>query len=61
MKLKQMIFMKIFMRIKVNLIISGYSRDSKFFNPFNKKVIGKIKDKLKRKIISKFVGVKSIA
>ena len=61
MKLKQMIFMKIFMRIKVNLIISDYSRDSKFFNPFNKKVIGKIKDKLKRKIISKFVGVKSIA
>ena len=53
--------MKIFMRIKVNLIISDYSRDSKFFNPFNKKVIGKIKDKLKRKIISKFVGVKSIA
>ena len=61
MKLKQMIFMKIFMRIKVNLIISDYSRDSKFFNPFNKKVIGKIKDKLKRKIISEFVGVKSIA
>ena len=56
-----MIFMKIFMRIKVNLIISDYSRDSKFFNPFNKKVIGKIKDKLKRKIISEFVGVKSIA
>ena len=59
MKLKQMIFMKIFMRIKIRLIISDYPRDSKFFYPFNKKVIGKIKGKFKGKIISEFFLVKS--
>ena len=31
---------------------------SKFFDPVNKKVIGKIKDEFKGKIISKFVGLK---
>ena len=38
---------------------SDYSLNSKFFDPVNKKVIGKMKDEFKRKIISKFVGIKS--
>ena len=38
---------------------SEYSSNSKFFDPVNKKVIGKMKNKLKRKIISEFVGLKS--
>ena len=38
---------------------SDYPRDSKFFDPANKNVIGKMKGELKRKIISEFVGLKS--
>ena len=38
---------------------SDYSQHSKFFDLANKKVIGKMKDKLKRKIISEFIGFKS--
>ena len=38
---------------------SDYPKDSKFFDPANKKVIGKMKDKVKGKIISEFVGLKS--
>ena len=38
---------------------SDYPRDSKFFDPANKKVIGKMKDEFKGKIISEFVGLKS--
>ena len=37
---------------------SDYPEDSKFFDPINKKVIGKLKDKVKGKIISEFVGLK---
>ena len=33
--------------------------DSKFFDPDNKKVIGKMKGQFKGKIISEFVGSKS--
>ena len=32
--------------------------DSKFFDPVNKKSIGKIKDEFKAKIISEFIGLK---
>ena len=38
---------------------SDYSLNSKFFDPANKKVIGKMKDEFKGKIISEFVGLKS--
>ena len=36
-----------------------YPLDSKFFDPVNKKVIGKMKDEFKGKIIYEFVGLKS--
>ena len=38
---------------------SNYPQDLKFFDPVNKKVIGKMKDEFKKKIISEFVGLKS--
>ena len=38
---------------------SDYSLNSKFFAPVNEKVIGKMKDKFKGKLISEFVGLKS--
>ena len=38
---------------------SDYPEDSKFFDPVNKKAIGNMKDEIKRKIISEFVGLKS--
>ena len=39
--------------------LSDYPLHSKFFDPINKKVIGKMKDEFKGKIISAFVGLKS--
>ena len=38
---------------------SDYPGDSKFSNPVNKKVIGKMRDEFQGKIISEFVGLKS--
>ena len=38
---------------------SYYGLNSKFFDPVNKKVIGKMKDEFKERIISQFVGLKS--
>ena len=38
---------------------SNYSKDSKFFNETNKKVIGKMKDEFGAVIIIEFVGLKS--
>ena len=38
---------------------SEYSSNSKFFDPVNKKIIGKMKDEFKGKLIREFVGLKS--
>ena len=38
---------------------SYYSKDSEFFDPTNKKVIGKMKDVSEGKVIDEFVGLKS--
>ena len=38
---------------------SGYPLNLKFFDPFNNKVVGKMKDQFKGKIISEFIGLKS--
>ena len=38
---------------------SNYSKDSKFFDETNKKVIGKTKDKSGEVIVNAFVGLKS--
>ena len=38
---------------------SNYPEDSKFFDPTNKKVIGKMKDEKEGKINDEFVGLKS--
>ena len=37
---------------------SDFLLDSRFFDPVNKKVIGKMKDNFKRKMISEFAGLK---
>ena len=38
---------------------SNYSKDSKFFNETDKKVIGKMKDEFGAVTVSEFVGLKS--
>ena len=38
---------------------SDYPEDSKFFDPVNTKVIGKMIDEVKTKVISELVGSKS--
>ena len=60
MKLKQKMFMKTFCTDKNLFDFSDYPLHStaKFFDPVNKKVICKMKDEFKGKIISDFIGSK---
>ena len=39
---------------------SDYPLDSKFFDPVNKKVIGKMKDEFKERIVIEFIKVKDV-
>ena len=41
------------------LDFSNHPKDSKFFDPTNEKVIGKMKDMSEGKIMDEFVGLKS--
>ena len=38
---------------------SNQNKDSRFYDPFNKNVVHKMKDEVRGKIISEFVGLKS--
>ena len=51
MKLKQMIFIKNLMKIRICLILVILTEDSNFFYPLNKKVFGKMKDEVKATLI----------
>ena len=59
MKLKQMVFMKIFIKIKICLVLVIISKIQNFLILSIKKVIGKMKDEVKETIISEFIGLKS--
>ena len=52
-------FIKIFVKIGLYLILVIIHQIRSFFILLIKKVIGKIKDEFKEKIISEFVGLKS--
>ena len=58
MKLKQMMFIKIFMKTKICLILLTIHK-IKVFYPVNEKVISSMKDEFKGKIISEFVVLRS--
>ena len=51
--------MKNFLSTNICFDFSSYPEDSKFFDPANKKVIGKMKDESEGKIIDEFIGLKS--
>ena len=52
-------FMRSFLSGKICFDFSNYSKDSKFFDETNKKVIGKMKDEFGGVIVVEFVGLKS--
>ena len=52
-------FIKKFFKQKDLFDFSNYSKDSKFFDETNKKVIGKMKDEFGGVIVIEFVGLKS--
>ena len=51
--------MKNFFKWKDLFDFSNYSKDSKFFDETNKKVIGKMRDEFGGVIVNEFVGLKS--
>ena len=51
--------MKIFMKIRICLILVTIQKIQNIFDPVNKKVIGKMKNKVKGKTINEFGGLKS--
>ena len=51
--------MKISIKTKIYFYFSEYPLNSKFFDPVNKKAIGKMEDEFKEKLISGFTGLKS--
>ena len=52
-------FIKNFLNGKILFDFSNYSKDSKFFDDANKKVIGIMKDEMGGVIIVEFIGLKS--
>ena len=52
-------FMREFHKWKDLFDFSNYSKDSKFFDDTNKKVIGKMKNEYGGVIIDQFIGLKS--
>ena len=51
--------MKIFMKIRICLILVTIQKIQNIFDPVNKIVIGKMKNKVKGKTINEFGGLKS--
>ena len=56
-EINQKMFMKNFLNINICLILGNIK--STFFDPTNKKIIGKMKDEFKRTSINRFIGLKS--
>ena len=54
-----MMFLKNFYEDKRLFEFSDYPKDSRFYDPVDKKVICKMKGEVRGKIISEFVGLKS--
>ena len=61
MKVKQTMFMKIFMRIKSCLILVIIYKIQRILILSIKKAIDKMKDEVEGKIISQFVGFKNVS
>ena len=59
MKLKQIMLFEDFYENKYLFDFTDYPEDSRFFDLVNKKVIGRIKDKLRGKKLREFVGLNS--
>ena len=51
--------MKIFMKVRICLILMTIQNIQNSFDPVNKKDVGEMKDKVKGKVISEFLALKS--